>query len=236
MPNLKLLAVQKRNTAGKGFNRRLRQGDIVPGIFYSGDGKSVSVQIAAPILNKMYSEVGRTTVFNLKIDDDKTTYPVLIWDVQRHPVKSKITHVDFYGVDLDKPVKVTVPVEFTGTARGTKVGGVLETYREEVQLVAKPLEMPAKIVLDVTDLDLGKTIQVADLKLPDGVHASYDINYAIVSVVLPGADETEEATEGETATAATTTTATTATPAAPAAQTKATEPTKKTESSKKAKA
>ena len=121
---------------------------------------------------------------------------MLIWDVQRHPVKNRITHVDFYGVDLDKPVKITVPIEFTGVARGTKVGGVLETYREQVQLVAKPLDMPAKIVLDITSLDLGKTIQVADLELPEGVKAAYDVNYAIVSVLMLGSGAAEGA-EGD---------------------------------------
>lgn len=198
MADLKVLAAQKRDTSGKGFNRRLRQEGVIPGVFYTGQGENISVQMPAANLNKIFSEVGRTTVFNLEIADGgkKALHPVLIWDVQRHPVKNRITHVDFYGVDLDKPVKITVPIEFTGVARGTKVGGVLETYREQVQLVAKPLDMPAKIVLDVTPLDLGKTIQVADLALPEGVKAAYDVNYAIVSVLMPGSGAAEGA-EGE---------------------------------------
>lgn len=198
MADLKVLAAQKRDTAGKGFNRRLRQEGVIPGVFYTGQGENISVQMPAASLNKIFGEVGRTTVFNLEIadGDKKALHPVLIWDVQRHPVKNRITHVDFYGVDLDRPVKITVPIEFTGVARGTKVGGVLETYREQVQLVAKPLDMPAKIVLDVTPLDLGKTIQVADLALPEGVRAAYDVNYAIVSVLMPGSGAAEGG-EGE---------------------------------------
>lgn len=199
MADLKMLAAQKRDTSGKGFNRRLRQEDVVPGVFYSSLGENMAVQMPAAPLNKLFSEVGRTTVFNLEISADgkKSVYPVLIWDLQRHPVKNRITHVDFYGVDLDKPVKITVPVEFTGVARGTKVGGVMETFREQVQLVAKPLDMPAKIVLDVTSLDLGKAIQVADLELPEGVKASYDVNYTIVSVLMPGGADDAEGSGGE---------------------------------------
>lgn len=198
MADLKVLNAQKRDTSGKGFNRRLRQEGVIPGVFYTGQGGNISVQMPAAALNKLFGEVGRTTVFNLEIAEGGKTslHPVLIWDVQRHPVKNRITHVDFYGVDLDKPVKITVPIEFTGVARGTKVGGVLETYREQVQLVAKPLDMPAKIVLDITSLDLGKTIQVADLQLPEGVRAAYDVNYAIVSVLMPGSGATEGA-EGD---------------------------------------
>ena len=198
MADLKVLNAQKRDTSGKGFNRRLRQEGVIPGVFYTGQGGNMSVQMPAAPLNKLFGEVGRTTVFNLEIAEGGKTslHPVLIWDVQRHPVKNRITHVDFYGVDLDKPVKITVPIEFTGVARGTKVGGVLETYREQVQLVAKPLDMPAKIVLDITSLDLGKTIQVADLELPEGVKAAYDVNYAIVSVLMPGSGAAEGA-EGD---------------------------------------
>ena len=198
MADLKVLNAQKRDTSGKGFNRRLRQEGVIPGVFYTGQGGNISVQMPAAPLNKLFGEVGRTTVFNLEIAEGGKTslHPVLIWDVQRHPVKNRITHVDFYGVDLDKPVKITVPIEFTGVARGTKVGGVLETYREQVQLVAKPLDMPAKIVLDITSLDLGKTIQVADLELPEGVKAAYDVNYAIVSVLMPGSVAAEGA-EGD---------------------------------------
>ena len=198
MADLKVLNAQKRDTSGKGFNRRLRQEGVIPGVFYTGQGGNIYVQMPAAPLNKLFGEVGRTTVFNLEIAEGGKTslHPVLIWDVQRHPVKNRITHVDFYGVDLDKPVKITVPIEFTGVARGTKVGGVLETYREQVQLVAKPLDMPAKIVLDITSLDLGKTIQVADLELPEGVKAAYDVNYAIVSVLMPGSGAAEGA-EGD---------------------------------------
>ncbi len=198
MADLKVLNAQKRDTSGKGFNRRLRQEGVIPGVFYTGQGGNISVQMPAAPLNKLFGEVGRTTVFNLEIAEGGKTslHPVLIWDVQRHPVKNRITHVDFYGVDLDKPVKITVPIEFTGVARGTKVGGVLETYREQVQLVAKPLDMPAKIVLDITSLDLGKTIQVADLELPEGVKAAYDVNYAIVSVLMLGSGAAEGA-EGD---------------------------------------
>lgn len=189
MAELKTLTVQKRDELGKGFNRRLRQQDMVPGVFYSPAGLNVAVKAPALPLSKIFASVGRTTVFNLDIDGQ--VHPVLIWAVKFHPYKRQIDHIDFYGVDLDKPVKITVPLEFTGVARGTKVGGTLETYREQVVLLAKPLEMPAHVTVDISGLDIGKTITVSDLVLPEGVKASYDVNYAIVAVVTTTA-ETEE--------------------------------------------
>lgn len=191
----KTLNVLKRTSHGKGHNRRLRVEKVVPGVFYTAKGENISIQIPALPLQKMYNEVGRTTVFNLEIDDNgsKTIHPVLVWDAQYHPFKPEFKHVDFYGVDLDKPVKINVNIEFVGTAKGVKVGGRLETYREKVMLISKPLDMPKKITLDVTDMGLNSTIRVADLQLPEGVSASYDKNFAIVSIISKSddADETD---------------------------------------------
>ena len=188
MSDLKVLTVQKRAGLGKGANRRSRQEELVPGVFYTANGENVAVQVSARALAKVFSQVGRTTVFNLDIEGEGT-HPVLIWATQRDPIKSTFMHIDFYGVDLDKPVKITVPVEFTGVARGTKVGGKLETYREQIQLMAKPLDMPAKVTIDISGMDVGTTIQIANVQLPEGVKAAYDSNYALVSVLMPGGNE-----------------------------------------------
>ena len=131
MSDLKVLSVQKRAGLGKGANRRARQEELIPGVFYTAKGENLPVQMSVRSFAKLFSQVGRTTVFNLEIEGDGT-HPVLIWATQRDPITSRFTHIDFYGVDLDKPVKITVPVEFTGVARGTKVGGKLETYREQI--------------------------------------------------------------------------------------------------------
>lgn len=193
----KPLSVQKRSALGKGFNRRLREDSGIPGVFYNAQGDNIPVQVSTLPMEKMYSSVGRTTVFQLEIDDNgnKSTHPVMIWQVQYHPYKKAFTHIDFYGVDLEKPVKVMVNIEFTGTAKGVKLGGRLETYRERVSLISKPLDMPKKVVVDVTELSINNTVRVEDLVLPEGVTASYDKNFAIVSVISKAA-ETEE--DGQT--------------------------------------
>lgn len=194
MADMKSLAAVKRGNLGKGFNRRLRLEGQVPGVYYSAVGENIPVQINAKDVAKLYNEVGRTTVFELALDVDGKVnkHPVLFWDIMRDPCRSHMTHVDFYGVDLEKPVKVTVPLIFKGVARGTKVGGTLESYREKVVLSAKPLEMPASITIDITDLDVGKTIYVSDITLPEGVTAVSDTNYAIVAVLIETDDDAAE--------------------------------------------
>ena len=192
MSDLKVLTVQKRAGLGKGANRRTRQEELVPGVFYTSKGENVAVQMPVRAFGKVFAQVGRTTVFNLDIEGEGT-HPVLIWQNQRDPVKSTFTHIDFYGVDLDKAVKITVPVEYVGVARGTKVGGKLETFREQIQLMAKPLDMPAKVTIDISGMDVGSVIQIADVQLPEGVHAAYDTNYTLVSVMIPSAEDDDAA-------------------------------------------
>lgn len=181
----KTLSVQKREGSGKGASGRLRAQKLIPGVFYTPDGKNISVQAPSLPLEKMYGEMGHTTVFNLEIDDQgkKTVHPVLIWQVQQHPYKKSFTHIDFYGVDLDKPVTVEVPLEFVGVSRGVKLGGALETYRESVRLSSKPMDMPKKVTLDISDMGINDTISVADLALPPNVRAVFDQNFALVSVI-----------------------------------------------------
>lgn len=204
MPIEKTLNVSKREGRGKGPSGRLRAKDMVPGIFYTTSGQNIMVQAPALPLEKLYESVGHTTVFNLEIESDgkKDIHPVLIWQVQRHPYKKCFLHIDYYGVDLDKEVKVDVPVEFVGVARGSKLGGVLETYRESVRLASKPLEMPQKVTIDVTDMNIGDTINVSDLKLPENVRAVYDHNYAVVSVMAKSKEDDLEEEGAEPAASA----------------------------------
>lgn len=199
----KTLNVQKKEGRGKGPSGRLRARDMVPGIFYTTSGENIMVQAPALPLEKMYESVGHTTVFNLEIESDgkKDTHPVIIWQVQRHPYKKRFLHIDYYGVDLEREIKVEVPLEFTGTAKGTKLGGVLETYRESVRLGSKPLDMPQKLIVDVSNMNIGDTINVEDLKLPDNVRAVHDQNFAIVSVVTKSKDDGIEEEGAEPATA-----------------------------------
>lgn len=195
----KTLNVSKRKEKGKGPSGRLRAKDMIPGVFYTQTGQNIMVQAPALPLEKIYESVGNTTVFNLEIEDEgqKEVHPVIIWQVQRHPYKKEFLHIDYYGVDLEKDIKVDVPIEFVGTPKGVKLGGVLETYREMARLSSKPLDMPQKITVDVSGLNIGDTINIEDIKLPDNVKAVFDQNYAVVSVLAKGkeSDEVEEGAE-----------------------------------------
>ncbi len=185
MSEMKTLSVQKRDALGKGPNRRLREEALVPAVYYAPDGKNILVQVALNPLNKIYEQVGRTNVFNLEIEENgtKTAYPVFVWDAQYHPVKNTFTHVDFYGVDLDKEIHVKVRLRFVGTSKGVKAGGKMEVYREEVTLIAKPQDMPRIVDIDITDFEIGTNLRASELKLPEGVRVEYKSDFSIFTVM-----------------------------------------------------
>ena len=185
MTAMKTLSVQKRDALGKGPNRRLREEALVPAVYYAPDGKNILVQVALNPLNKIYEQVGRTNVFNLEIEENgtKTAYPVFVWDAQYHPVKNTFTHVDFYGVDLDKEIHVKVRLRFVGTSKGVKAGGKMEVYREEVTLIAKPQDMPRIVDIDITDFEIGTNLRASELKLPEGVRVEYKSDFSILTVM-----------------------------------------------------
>jgi large subunit ribosomal protein L25 len=192
------LTVQKRKPAGKGANRRLRAAGIIPAVLYTPGGENIPVQAAEGPLLKIFTTLGRTAVFNVEVEDgaEKKIYPALIWDLDYYPTRNRLQHVDFFSVDLEKELKVRVPLEFTGTAKGTKVGGVLETFLEQLDILCKPLSLPSKITVDVSELDMGQALRVENLALPEGVRAATGSHLTVVGVNAPsGQEEAEEGAE-----------------------------------------
>jgi len=205
MSQLMTLSVRERTEKGKGKNRRLRGAGQVPGVYYHPDGTNLTVQVDELILSKMLGRLGlgRSKVFELEIEQPsgKQTKPSLLWDVLYDPVKSRALHVDFLGVDLDKNIRVSVRFEVAGKAKGVANGGVLEVYRDSVDVVCKPLDIPEHILVDVTELEIGDNVHVADVSFPAGVQAMFDENFAVLGVVVPSAvkDEAEAAAAAEAA-------------------------------------
>jgi len=197
MAELLKLNVQERTELGKGPNRRLRTTGMVPGIYYDAKGANIPVKVAMVPLQKAYSALGSAQVFDLVLEKEgKTeTIPALLWRVRNEPVKGVPEHVDFFGVDLSKEIKVSVHFEIIGDSKGVKLGGVVELYRDSIEVICKPLEIPSSIVIDITEFDIMDSIHIEDVQFPEGVTPVFDENYAVVAV--QAAREEEEEIEGE---------------------------------------
>jgi len=196
MSELTNVAVSVRTGTGKGVNRRLRSQGIVPGVFYTKQ-ENIPVQIGEVQLAKLYNKVGMSHVFTLKInkDDGDMENPTLIRDIHFDPVKPKILHVDFLGVDLNKEIYVEVPVRLLGEPKGAKEGGVLQLIRDTLEVYCLPMAVPDSIEIDVNDLGINDSVHIEDIKFPEGVTSYFDENYTIVTVTAPAAEE--EAVEEE---------------------------------------
>ncbi|GAB6059186.1 50S ribosomal protein L25/general stress protein Ctc [Desulfonatronum parangueonense] len=191
MSSQSTLSVAVRSETGSGPCRRLRDKSAVPGVFYNAQGVNLLFAAERTPLQKLFNKVGLSQVFELEIRENGQTQqqPAIIRDIQFHPVKGTISHVDFFGVDLTKKITVYIPVEVTGKAKGIILGGVLQVFRDELEVVGLPMSIPEKIVIDVTTLEINQNIHIQDLKLPEGVEFIFDDNFAVVGVTSPSTSE-----------------------------------------------
>ncbi len=180
-----VLGVRSRKDMGKGHNRRLHQSGDVPGVFYNTKGENIPFIVSGKDLQKLCDNMGRTQVFSLEIDVDgkKTAYDTLLWKVERHPFIKRFQHVDLLGIDPDKEVKVRVPLEFEGTPKGVKLGGKLEVYRRHFTIAAKPFDLPAKLPIDVSGMDVADMLHADDVALPANTRRVDTGNFAVVTVL-----------------------------------------------------
>ncbi|WP_147820509.1 50S ribosomal protein L25 [Salidesulfovibrio onnuriiensis] len=188
MADLLKLSVAERKQTGKGPNRRLRATGMVPGVYYDQKGVNIPVKVESLALQKAWKKVSNTQVIDLEIDRDgkAETVKAMIWRLKYDPIKPLPIHADFFGVDVEKPLKVLVPIVLEGRSPGVKLGGVLQQYRDAVEVVAKPLDIPGHITLDLSAINMGDKISVADLELPEGVEIHYDENFSILACIEKG--------------------------------------------------
>jgi large subunit ribosomal protein L25 len=195
------LHVERRTETGKGPIYRLRETGMVPGVYYDSKGNNASIKVDFIVLNKMVAAVGYSKVFELEIATDGKTevMPCLIKAIDHHPLKPIYNHVDFFGVDLDKKVVVSIPVRVKGKAVGVTRGGKLGIFRETVEVECLPQDIPDNLTLDVTNIGLGQSILVADVDFGEKVNAVYDDNFAVVGVLAPRSVASESEDEEEAA-------------------------------------
>jgi large subunit ribosomal protein L25 len=191
-----LLSAEPRSATGKGANRKLRVAGRIPAVIYGKDRDALSVALDPKALETLLhkSGAGLNTLIDLSVSGRTDT--VLVKELQRHPVYGSYVHVDFFQVDLTQTITVSVPIHFTGKARGVEFGGILDHPLREIEVECLPRAIPEFVEVDVSGLEIGQSIHVRDLRLPDGVEVKTDPELPVASVVLPAAEV--EATPIET--------------------------------------
>lgn len=173
------LSAQARPDLGKKAAKSLRGGDLIPAVLYGGDSVQHLTVSQEGVRNLIYSP----EIFVVNLDVDGTKVKAILKDIQFHPVTDRILHIDFLQVDEQKPVAVEVPVVLTGHAEGVKAGGKLALEMRKLRVKAVYTEIPEKLFIDVTNLGLGKTIQVGALSF-EGLELLNAKNAVVCAVKL----------------------------------------------------
>ena len=188
MPDI-VVSAKNRTETGKNVNRRLRVAGLIPGVLYGSSKKPVAVSVSPKEIGSILkSKTGENTLFDLELDGSRRT--VILKEFQLEPIKGSLLHADFYEVALDKLLQVNVHVELVGTPVGVKVqGGIVDWVTRELEIESLPRDIPEKITVDISNLEIGKHVRVADIQAPDKVKILTEPDIVIAHVVAPRAEE-----------------------------------------------
>ncbi|OEU55534.1 MAG: 50S ribosomal protein L25/general stress protein Ctc [Desulfobacterales bacterium C00003106] len=193
------LTVSSRTTTGKGYARSLRREGRIPGILYGPNRESVLLSVYGRELQQTFqSGSGENVIFKLFIDgEENAPQMAMVKELQVTPVTQEYVHVDFYEISLDKPIEVDVPLVLTGKSIGGEQGGIVQLIRKEIEVSCLPMDIPETIQIDISDLDIGDSLHIADIAVGEKISVLADTNYTVVTVLAPiiVVEEEEEAEE-----------------------------------------
>jgi len=194
------LKAKSRSDKGKGPARRARAAGKLPAVLYGASVEPTALMVDLKEMSQaLHTEAGTNVLINLEVDSNQ--YLTIPREIQRHPVRGTLLHVDFLSVARDVQIGATVPVLVIGESHGVKEGGQIDQHIHELKIEALPSDIPPSIEVDITELGIGESLKVSDMTVPPGVTVLNDPADVVVAVVEPQALELEEeapaAEEGE---------------------------------------
>jgi len=182
--NTATLSAEAGRVTGSPASRRLRAADRIPGILYGHGMTPVILSVARRDLRVALSgPAGANTILTLSVDG--SSYNAVVKEMQRHPVRRNVSHVDFVQINLSEEIVMNVPVHLTGVAKQVvAAGGLVDAAVDSIEVRTTPANVPNEIVIDITDLTPESVIHLADLKLPAGVVAVGDPEMLIATVLM----------------------------------------------------
>jgi large subunit ribosomal protein L25 len=187
MANASLTAELGRAT-GSAAARRLRSEDKIPGVLYGHGMAPVSVSVARRDLRAALSgPAGVNTIIDLKVGG--ATYPAIVKELQRHPVRRTVSHIDFQQISMTEEIVVNVPIQLTGTAKAVvSAGGLVDAAVDSIEVRTTPAAMPNQVSIDITNMTVDDVIHLRDIALPAGVTAVGDPDLVVVTVLTTRGD------------------------------------------------
>jgi large subunit ribosomal protein L25 len=200
------LEVKEREHSGSRMSRRLRREGVIPGVLYGRGHKPHPISVSERELRRVLTgSAGLHAILDVVLEGQTTTHSSILKDYQVDPIRGRIDHFDLHEVRLDQTIQTAVVVELVGESVGAKAGGVLSQVAREIRVEALPLEVPERIELDVSPLEIGESLRLSDLHVPQGVTLLDDPETVLATVTVPTkveepeveVEEGEELEEGE---------------------------------------
>src|SRR6184192_1633215 len=198
------LKAEPRTNVGRSAVRKLRARGLIPAVIYGGNDKPQPLQVATREINAMMSHAsGENVLVELEIAGEGSSRTALVQEVQHSPVRGDILHIDFHAISMDETIQAEVPLESTGIAVGVKTfGGLLEQSLRALAIECLPANLPDRITVDFSQLNIGDSIHVRDIQFPQGVTPKVQPDLTAFSVVAPVVEEEPVVAEAEAAAAA----------------------------------
>ena len=184
------IRVDARDKKRKRDARRLLRGGKIPGILYGPKTQPILLALDRREFSSRVADLEGSHLVRLKSQAAALADKVaLVKDMQYHPISGEVIHTDLYEVDLSAKITVSVPLHFVGKGEGVVRGGILQPIVREIEVECLPLDIPEFFNVDVSELDIGDSVHVEELAMPEGVTALFDSNFALVTVVTPTVEE-----------------------------------------------
>ena len=197
------LKAEPRTNVGRSGVRKLRAHGLIPAVIYGGNDKPQPLQVTARDTNAMMSQAsGENILVELEIAGEGASRTALVQEVQHSPVGGDIRHIDFHAISMDEMIQAEVPLEATGVATGVKTfGGLLEQSLRALTIECLPANLPDRLTVYVSQLNIGDSIHVRDIQFPQGVTPKVQPDLTAFSVDAPAVEEEPVVAEAEAAAA-----------------------------------
>jgi large subunit ribosomal protein L25 len=187
------LSAQPRSDIGKGKNRKLRATGRIPAVVYGRHEQTRKLTVDAHDFDRLLATVRvENTIINLSIEGERGPVKALVREVQTHPVRESVLHIDFYQIHADEAVTVEVPIRLLGTAAGVRAGGIMQHALIALEISCLPDNIPEVFEVDVSNLEIGDSIHVSDIAIPAGVEVQAEAERSVCSVIPPTVVPVEE--------------------------------------------
>ena len=189
-----VLKAQKRAGTGKGVARKLRQDGRVPAVLYGRELESMHLSVDEHDADHLFRSISvDNTIVTLEVEGEKQPFDTLVREIQMHPWRSSMLHVDFLRIQAGVEVDLEVPIHLEGVPNGVRLeGGVLEQIIHDLPIRCIPSKIPESFVLDVSGLDVNDSLHVSDIVLEEGVEVRIESDRTVCSVAVPRVEEAAE--------------------------------------------